>query len=73
MQSIRAYFDGTAFVPVDTANIKRNQSAVITLVDDDFVKEEKDIDKYFGCLSKESYDEIMEALKDTEQVDINEW
>ena len=33
METVKAYYDGVAFVPIEPVNAIRNQQAVITLVD----------------------------------------
>ena len=72
MNAVRAYYDGNVFVPVEPVLAQRNQSAIITILNE-ITKEEKPYMKFFGCLSDESYNEIMEALKDTERIDEDEW
>jgi len=74
MDTIQAYYNGSVFVPLAPVNTKLKQPALITILDDT----EKGADnrhyiELFGALSAESYSEILEALKDTERVDINEW
>ena len=50
-----------------------NGNVILAPVFTDEIKKEKPYEKYFGPLSLESYEEIVEALKDTERVDIDEW
>ena len=74
LDAIQAYYNGSVFVPLAPVKAKVNQSALITILEDS----DKNLDcnryaAFFGALSKESYVEIMEALKDTERVDVNEW
>jgi len=60
------------FVPVEPVRARKNQQAIITIIDD-VKKEDKPFLKFIGTLSQESYEEITSALKDTQQVDTNEW
>ena len=71
MQAVKAYYDGTAFVPLTPVKAKLNQSAIITILEDTSPKGR--LDGLFGILSKESADEMLEALKDTERVDFDGW
>ena len=74
MEVVQAYFDGNVFVPLVPVKAKVNQSAIITIMDNanaDHINNR--CSEFFGVLSAESYEEIMEALNDTEAVDENEW
>ena len=74
MVAIQAYYDGSVFVPLTPVNVKLNQPALITILEVAITN--PDDNRYaalFGALSAESYSEIMEALKDTEKVDADEW
>ena len=74
MEAIQAYYDGNAFVPVTPVKVKKNQPALITIINTANVKSNtKNYVNLFGALSPESYSDITEALKDTERVDIDEW
>jgi hypothetical protein len=79
MQTVKAYFDGNVFVPIDQITAAINQRAVVTLIGDVPENEtkqrnsEKSYLRYAGALSDESYAEIKTILQDTERVDINEW
>lgn len=66
MKAVKAYFDGTAFVPLTPVKARRNQSAIITILEDDVPK--ADLKDFFGALSQENYAEMIEILKDTERV-----
>ena len=50
-----------------------NGNVILAPVFSDESKKVKNHVKLFGALSQESYLEIVEALKDTERVDIDEW
>ena len=74
METIHAYFDGSVFVPLSPVKAKPRQPAIITILDD--VVATPQCNRYiecFGALSSEGYAELIEALKDTERVDANEW
>lgn len=73
MEPIKAYYDGRVFVPVDSVKLRKNQQAIITLVDDIPQLAEQPWRKFFGVLSPEQCAEIEEALKDTERIDRYEW
>jgi len=75
MLALKGYYNGKEFVPLDKVDIKPNQRVIITVLDE-YINEdktEKSYKKYVGKLSSESYNEIKEALKETEKVDVNEW
>ena len=74
MESIQAYYNGSVFVPLTPVKVKLNQAALVTILGT--VNASPDVKRYsefFGSLSSESYLEIIEALKDTERVDADEW
>ena len=71
MNAVKAYYDGRVFVPVEPVRARRNQNAVITILDDETM--EKPHLRFIGALSAESYDEISKVLKDTQEVDSDEW
>jgi predicted DNA-binding antitoxin AbrB/MazE fold protein len=73
METIEAYYDGSVFVPLAPVKAKQNQHVVVTFVEPKKREAKNDIDSLFGVLSRESYEEIMEALKDTERIDVDEW
>jgi hypothetical protein len=79
MQTIKAYFDGNVFIPIDRITAAINQRAVVTLIGDvpENTTKQRDSEKsylrYAGALSDESYAEIEAILQDTERIDINEW
>jgi hypothetical protein len=70
LNAVKAYYDGRVFVPVEPVSAKRNQNALITILDE---TKEKPHVRFIGVLSDESYEEISEALKDTQEVDSDEW
>jgi len=74
MDAIQAYYNGSVFVPLTPVKAKINQTALVTILE----TENTDTGgnryyEFFGSLSSENYSEIIEALKDTERVDIDEW
>lgn len=74
MEAVRAYYDGRVFVPTKPVSFRKNQPAIITILEE--AREnltKKTLLSYAGCLSEEDYQEFMIALKDTEKVDIDEW
>jgi hypothetical protein len=34
MEAVKAYYDGHAFIPVGTLSAKKNQTAIVTILDD---------------------------------------
>jgi len=72
MNAVKAYYDGRVFIPTEPVKARRNQHAIITILDDER-KENKPHLRFIGALSKESYEEISIALKDTQKVDADEW
>ena len=74
MLAVKAYYNGTVFVPLAPINARQNQSAIITILDDITPNTTgKSFEKYVGKLSCESFEEITEALLETQRVDKNEW
>jgi len=73
MNPIYGYYNGTNFVPTKHIILPRNQKVLITILDEQDEINEKPYKKYLGKLDAESTREILEALKDCEKVDYNEW
>jgi hypothetical protein len=74
MRAVKAYYDGRAFVPLSPVAAIKNQSAIVTILDDDTDGNAgKAYLKFAGKLSDENYAEIADILKDTQKVDICEW
>ena len=74
MEAIQAYYNGSVFVPLAQVNVKLNQPALITILEDVDIKANNNgYTEFFGALSAESYSEIEDALQDTEIVDANGW
>ena len=73
MNAVKAYYDGNVFVPIEPVRAKKNQSAIITILDDEKKDEDKPHLKFVGTLSQESFEEINLALMDTQRIDTNEW
>ena len=72
MEAVRAYYDGRVFIPTEPVKAKKNQNALITILEEE-KKEKKPHLRFIGILSAESYNEICTALKDTQEIDTNEW
>ncbi len=73
MRAIKGYYDGENFKAIDNIEVKKNQKVIITLLDEFLPSDKNAYKKYVGKLSDKSYKEIVEALKDCEKVDKNEW
>ena len=74
MLAVKAYYNGTTFVPLTPVAAKQNQSAIITILDDiEPIAAAKSFEKFIGRLSRESCEEITEALLETQRIDKNEW
>jgi hypothetical protein len=74
MESVRAYYDGHAFIPIKPIRVKKNQSAIVTILDERPVNRTKSaLLALAGSFTEQDYEQITEALKDTERVDIDEW
>ena len=58
----------------DRVRVREENGEVILapIYSDDGVKEKPHI-RFIGALSQESYDEITEALRDTQRIDADEW
>ena len=72
MNAIKAYYDGNVFIPIGPVKAKKNQPAIITMLDDG-KKDDKPHLKFIGTLSQDSFDEINLALMETQRIDSNEW
>ena len=74
METVQAYYNGSVFVPVAPVKAKLNQPALVTIIEAENSKANNNsYVEFFGALSANSYLEIIEALEDTERVDVNEW
>ena len=74
MEAVKAYYDGVSFIPLSPVKAKKNQTAIITILDEESEdKKNKPHVRFIGALSKESVDEVNIALLDTQRIDANEW
>lgn len=75
MLALKGFYNGKDYVPLEKVDVKPNQKVIITVLDEYISPNDKDkpYKKYIGKLNSESYNEIVEALKETEKVDKNEW
>ena len=74
IETIHAYYNGSVFVPLAPVKVKLNQPVLITVFEAANTKTGgKRYVEFFGALSTENYSEIIEALKDTERLDLDEW
>ncbi|MCL2111030.1 MAG: hypothetical protein FWH32_02010 [Clostridiales bacterium] len=74
MEAVRAYYDGRVFVPTGAVLARKNQSAIVTILDEARKNKTKEtLLSLAGILSEEEYHDFIDALKDTERVDVGEW
>jgi hypothetical protein len=74
VQAVRAVYDGRVFVPEQPVNAKKNQAAIITILDEiQRTPDSKAYLKYAGRLSDEGRAELEKILESTRGVDSNEW
>jgi hypothetical protein len=74
MEAIRAYFDGRAFVPTKPVSVRKNQPVLVTILDvPDDNATKKRLLSFAGALDEDDYCDFVEALKDTERIDADEW
>jgi hypothetical protein len=74
VQAVRAVYDGRAFVPVRPVSAKKNQAAIITILDEvQSAGNGKSYVKYAGRLSDERRAELEEILESTRGVGSSEW
>jgi hypothetical protein len=74
MEAVTAYYDGRVFVPTKPVSAHKNQPAIVTILDEKREnRTKKAILSLAGTLSEGEYNDFMEALKDTEKVDADEW
>ena len=74
MEAVNAYYDGRVFIPTKPVSARKNQRAIITILDE--TRENHTKEKLLsraGMLSEEAYREFKEALKDCERIDVDEW
>jgi hypothetical protein len=70
MIAVKAYYDGKTFVPLSPVKVAKNQTAIVTVLDDTIGDTATNAYLQFaGSLPDEDYREITEILKSTEQVD----
>ena len=72
MEAVNAYYDGRAFVPTTPIKAKKNQRAIITILDDIIGQNKKSFLDFTGVLSKEDGASMLDAIRDAERID-NEW
>ena len=69
MQAVKGFFNGEKIIPLENAQLKKNQKVIITILDE-YVQNEK-IDKphrkYFGKLDNE-ISKNNDAIQDCEKV-----
>jgi len=73
MEAVRAYYDGRAFVPTKPVKVKKNQEAIVTILDevrDEHTREEarKAIEELYGVFAGTSMS--TEAFMIQKQFDI---
>jgi hypothetical protein len=74
METVKAYYDGHAFVPLFPVYVDKNRAAIITILDNvvDDTSEKRYL-QYAGKLSDDNYQELTEVLQDTRKIDKDEW
>jgi hypothetical protein len=72
MEAVNAYYDGHTFVPIQPIKVKKNQKAIVTILDETIEHGKKSLLDFAGVLSKEDGAAMLEAIKDAERID-NEW
>jgi len=74
MEAVNAYYDGRVFVPTKPISARKNQRAIITVLDEARENRTKrTLLSLSGILSEVEYQDFMDALKDTERIDADEW
>jgi hypothetical protein len=74
MTAIKAYYDGKVFIPMSPIRAVKNQTAIVTVLDDTLeTNDSKEFLQFAGSLSDKDYREITAILESTERVDENEW
>jgi len=74
MEAVNAYYDGRVFVPTKPISARKNQRAIITVLDEARENRTKrTLLSLSGILSEVEYQDFMGALKDTERIDADEW
>ncbi|MDR0853169.1 MAG: hypothetical protein LBN34_02260 [Clostridiales Family XIII bacterium] len=72
MEAVNAYYNGHTFVPTKPIKVKKNQRAIVTILDETIEQGKKSLLDFVGVLNQEDGANIMEAIKDAERID-NEW
>jgi hypothetical protein len=74
MEAVSAYYDGRVFIPTQPVNARKNQSVLVTILDDTQGSATKEtLRTLAGSLDEADYNDFINALKDTERVDEHEW
>jgi hypothetical protein len=74
MTAVKAYYDGKVFIPLSPVKAVKNQSAIVTVLDNAVKADDcGDYLQFAGSLSDKDYREITAILQSTERVDENEW
>lgn len=75
MIAVKGFFNGDRIVMLEKPPIKQNQKVIVTILDEYIQKEksQKPHREFMGMLDNESCREILDAIKDCEKVDIDEW
>jgi hypothetical protein len=74
VEAVRAYYDGRVFIPTQPVNARKNQSVLVTILDEIQDNATKGILLALaGSFDNCDYDDFITALKDTERVDEHEW
>ena len=65
MEAVNAYYDGRAFVPTKPVSVRKNQHAIVTILEEARENKTKEtLLSMAGIISEEEYQDFVEALKD---------
>ena len=73
MTTVRAYFDGCAFIPESPVVAEINQEAIVTLLEFQPPSQKERLLGLAGSIAHDDYLEMEKALEDTERVYPYEW
>jgi len=75
MTAVKAYYDGSVFVPKGPVYAEVNQEVIVTLPDSQHpvISQKEQLLNLAGSISHDDYLEMEKILEDTEKIDPNEW
>ena len=74
MIALQGYFDGNTCIPLEKSKLLPKQKVIISALDEFIDTTETKLSDFFGYISAEDSDKMLESLKDCEYIeDYNKW